>query len=421
MFFLYGILYSAALVFFLPREFFKRAPGARRVWLREKLGFVETRPATGAFLVHAASVGEVAAAVPFVQALRGRGKEVVLSVITDTGREMAMKRLPGVPVIYMPFDLPFSIKKTLGQLKPACLCLVETEIWPNTVRIAWAQKIPVCMLNGRISEKSFSGYKKARFFMKRIFGMMRMVCVQDEVYAKRAAMLGAGENKIHITGNFKFDLGLPDAGPSAAISAAIKKPQWLENFQGMVIVAGSTHKGEEELVISAFRRLEAARPGLKLVLAPRHPQRAPEAAALLEAAGLSYFRTSAPPAAQEIARSKAALLDTVGELFSAYQAASAAVVGGSFIPHGGQNPLEPAWWAVPVISGPHMGNFPFMARMTASGGAFQTEKEGLYGILERLLDNKALRLEAGKRAREFCLAEAGAVKRTLDLMERQLN
>lgn len=415
MFFLYGVLYSAALVFFLPREFFKRTPQIRGRWLREKMGNVHGPEK--AFLVHAASVGEVSAAIPFIQALRERGRQVVLSVITDTGRETAMKRLPGVPVIYMPLDLPLPVNRELKRLKPACLCIIETEIWPNTVRLAQAAGVPVFMLNGRISEKSFSGYKKARFFMKRVFDMMGLVCVQDEVYAGRAALLGAAEQKIHITGNFKFDLAIDITAPDTAKE---EKPQWLNDFHGTMIVAGSTHKGEEELILSAFRKLEAARPGLKLVLAPRHPERAQEAAALIESAGLPYFRASTLPSTQEIARCKIALLDTVGELFSVYQAAYIAVVGGSFIPRGGQNPLEPAWWGCPVVSGPNMGNFPFFARMTASGGAFQAESEGLYGILKRLLDDEALRVEAGRKAREFCLAEAGAVKRTLDLIERRI-
>ena len=414
MFFIYTVIYLLALPFFLPREILKRPKGARRKWFSEKLGFFEV-DAGGAVWVHAVSVGEVMAAAPFIEALNERGLKTVISTITDTGRKVALSKFPGMRVVYLPFDIPSALGRAADRIRPRAFILIETELWPNAIRVMAGRGVPVFIVNGRISQKSAAGYRRLRFFFRRVLGLVSLMCVQEEVYAARAASIGAEAAKVEVTGNFKFEIK-----PSG------RMPSWLEKLpaDAPVVVAGSTHKGEEALVISAYRRLKEKNgnfPGLRLVLAPRHPERVPEVEEELKAAGLGYVRSSQASGQEAISPKKpVVVVDTVGELFSVYSRADAVIVGGSFVCRGGQNPLEPAYWGKPVICGPDMSNFPFMGGLLEAGGALMVEADRLFEALEGLLSDEGMRAEMGGRARRFYLERSGAVRRTLDAIMARL-
>ncbi|MDA8085648.1 MAG: 3-deoxy-D-manno-octulosonic acid transferase [Nitrospiraceae bacterium] len=410
LFLIYTVIYFLVLPFFLPREISKRPKGARRKWFSEKLGFFDFFPVKdegGAVWVHAVSVGEVMAAAPFIEALNERGIETVISTITDTGRKVARTRFPGMHVLYLPFDLPCALGRAANRIKPRAFVLMETELWPNAIKVMSDKGVPVFIVNGRLSESSAAGYRRLRFFFRRVLSLVALMCVQDEVYAARAVSIGAEPGKVAVTGNFKFEMK-----PSGRI------PFWLEKLPAgaPVIVAGSTHKGEEGLIISVYKRLRGRFPGLRLVLAPRHPERVSEVEEELRAAGLDHLKSSEACGQKGFLSESVIVVDTVGELFRVYSRADAAIVGGSFSSRGGQNPLEPAYWGKPVICGPDMRNFPFMGELLKAGGALMAREDSLLEALEGLLADEGKRAQMGGKAREFYLERSGAVQKTVNAM-----
>ncbi len=409
MFLIYTFLYCLALLIVFPFELRKRPEPERPGWVREKLGFL---PAAGegaawvhgAIWVHAVSVGEVAAAVPFIEALREKGADVVVSTITGTGRKMAREKLPWAPVFHMPFDIPFCLKRAIRRARPAAFIMIETELWPNAVNQMHKAGIPVFIVNGRLSEKSFQNYRKAKFFIGPVLRKIDILFMQDAVYAERALELGAKRDSVRVSGNFKFEVK-PKGGP----------PFWLQKLSRPVIVAGSTHLGEEETIAQTVKRLKAGFPSLFLVLAPRHPERKQEAAEALRIEGLQCVFSS------EIKNSSllpgCVVVDTVGQLFQIYSAADIVVIGGSFIPHGGQNPLEALYWGKSVVTGPHMENFPFMKDLLERQAAVSVDKHGLYGLLDTLLKDDNKRAGMGAKGRRYYEEHSGAVEKTLREIE----
>jgi 3-deoxy-D-manno-octulosonic-acid transferase len=408
MFLIYSIAYVIALIVLFPFEFMKRPANVRGRWLKEKLGWggKTEGPRTPAIWIHAVSVGEVAASVPFVKRLKELYPEagITVSTITDTGQKVAHERLSGdARIIYLPFDIPFVIRKALKTVRPSLFINMETELWPNLFRSLKGNGIPVIIMNGRVSESSFSGYRKIGFFMKRVLGCVGLFCMQEPVYAKRIIELGADAGKVTVTGNFKFDIKPPS------------RPQpWTEGLAGLVIVAGSTHRGEEELIAKNYIRLREDFPSLCLIIAPRHPERAKEVSAALREMNVDSIMRSGIKEGN--AGNRVVVLDTVGELSSVYGKADIAVIGGSFIEHGGQNPLEPSCWGKPVVTGPHMENFPFIEEFYAEGAALKTDGEGLYGALKGLLESEEKRLGMGGIARRLYEKNSGAVERTINLI-----
>ena len=439
MYTLYSLLYLAALSLLFPFEYLKRPKSLRKKWLREKLGFIkaDTSPVeanTPAFKadgksqtvwLHAVSVGEVNASVPFLRAMTARYPSlgIVVSTITDTGQKVASERLSDIAkIIYLPFDAGFSLKRAIRRIRPVIFISFETEIWPNTFRLMREAGAPVAILNGRISEKSYSGYKKISFFLKRVFDNVSLFCMQDELYAERAVGLGASKEKVQVTGNFKFD-----------INALGGKPEWADTISGPVIIAGSTHRGEEELILGVYLRLKEEFPTLNLILAPRHPARFREVEELIASKrihplskGIQVVKRSgmsenqSNKAAGGSLKGSVLLLDVMGELFSAYSISDIAIIGGSFIEHGGQNPLEPAYWGKPILCGPHMENFPFVEEFFREGGALSITKDKLYQVLGELLKNPDRRHSIGKKAKELCGKNAGAVEKTINALSAYL-
>jgi 3-deoxy-D-manno-octulosonic-acid transferase len=451
MLFLYSLLYCVVLFFVFPFEYLKRARHVRRRWLREKLGGFEDLErgvpaeraspyslrgediwgeeeqagegqvhdeggagdgdfATGPLMwLHAVSVGEVIASVPFVRALKEKHPElrVMVSTITDTGQQVARERLKTLAerVVYMPFDLTVFLNRAIRAHRPSILAVMETEIWPRAFRSMKSHGIPVVMLNVRISEKSFRGYRKVRPFMKRVLRNVDLVCVQDETYAHRVRALGADNYKVAITGSFKFD-----------INVIHEEIAWASALRGPVLIAGSTHRGEEGLIMDAFKRVGAGMPEANLIMAPRHPERFDEVEGLVRNADLPCLRRT-ELTGMETLRGSVVLLDTVGELSSVYRMADVAVMGGSFIDHGGQNPLEAAAFGVPVVCGPSMHNFPFVDELYREGAAVETDEHGLSEVILSLLGSSERRDEMGRKAREIVERNRGAVEKTVKLVE----
>jgi 3-deoxy-D-manno-octulosonic-acid transferase len=372
--------------------------------------------------IHAVSVGEVISAIPLIRELKGRypSLRIVLSTVTDTGQKVARERLGDVSYpIYLPFDLVCILKGLIRRIQPRLFIVMETELWPNTFRVLKREGIPILVLNGRISDRSFTGYRKIRFFIRKVVEWVDMFCMQEEVYKERIQALGAEEGRIRVTGNFKFDTPPPD-----------NLPDWSSSLRGPVIVAGSTHEREEELLVSVFMKLRNELPELNLIVAPRHPERFHKVEDMIKTQGLAYVRRSemnprSPDRGSEGRKNQwrsgiIVILDSIGELARAYGMADVAIIGGSFANHGGHNPLEPAFWGKPVVCGPHMENFPFIHDFYRVRAAIRTDAAGLYGVLNELLRSPEKRTAMGKKARLLYDEKAGAVHRAMALLERYL-
>ncbi len=414
---MYSFLYCLALLALLPYECLKRPGDLRGRWLRERFGFLNpglraqgSRP----IWIHAVSVGEVATAVPFIKelSLRHPSLRIVLSTVTDTGQKIAAERVSGIAdIVYFPFDLAGVFRRVLRKARPILLVVMETELWPNIFRACRTEGVPILVCNGRLSDDSFKGYRRIRFFIKRVVRCVDLFCMQDRIYAERIRELGADEDRIRVTGNLKFDTRPPD-----------NLPQWAGCLKGTVILAGSTHEGEEELLLSVFTNLRKDFPDLNLILAPRHPERFGKVEELVKATGLSYVKRSSlsqEPSGHQMS-GVIIILDTIGELASAYGVSDISVIGGSFVPLGGHNPLEPASWGKPVVCGPHMENFPFMQEFYAGRGAMKTDAGGLYEVLRELIRSPEKRKAIGEKARALQREKAGAVSRTVEILELYL-
>ena len=422
MYFIYSLIYIVVIIILLPFEYLKRPAEIRRKWLRDKFGLLDAsfilNPSSVVW-VHAVSVGEVMAASPLLKKLRERypGKGIILSTITDTGQKVARERSPeGTAVVYLPFDIPFILNNVLNRVKPDLLIVIETELWPNLIRGFNEKGIPVLLLNGRISEKSFRGYKKVSRFMKKVLCHVDFFGMQGEEYADRIRQLGVDDRRVMTLGNFKFDTKPPS-----------ELPLWTKELQGQVIVAGSTFEGEEELMTNVYLKLREDFPDLNLIIAPRHPERFKPVEEMLKSKGVLFVKRSGIDSlkSQNVERGTLngfiVLLDTVGELSSVYGISDIAVIGKSFRGHGGQNPLEPAYWGKPVICGPHMENFPIIEEFFREGAAIQVAEEDLLIKLKDLLLSPEKSKAIGSKARMLYDKNAGAVEKAMEIIEKRIS
>jgi 3-deoxy-D-manno-octulosonic-acid transferase len=369
--------------------------------------------------LHAVSVGEVGAASVLAAVWTTRHPELALlvSTVTATGREVARRSLPqAAGIVYFPFDLGIVVDRVLAMVRPRLILLTETEIWPNFLRGCRAAKIPVAVINGRISPRSFRRYRMVRPFFCRVLQGIDLFCMQSVADAERMLALGASPERVHVVGNLKFD-AIPPA------DATSLDEQWRERLKigagRPVIVAGSTHPGEDEAVLRAFVHLRREFPELLLIVAPRHPDRLGAVEALIAANSLAAARRTTLTRTSE-GRQDVVLLDTVGELSMVYAVASAVFIGGSLVPSGGHNLLEPAALGRPILFGPHMDNF-------AEASALFLEREAAVQIhgpdqlapeLARLLRDPSAGSRMGKAALECLAAHRGACERTVALLER---
>ena len=310
----------------------------------------------------------------------------------------------------MPLDINWILIRSFKRVRPRMLIVIETELWPNFFRLAHKRNIPVMVLNGRLSEKSSKGYKKISFFMKKVLSYVTVFSMQSSLDAERLRAIGVDERKVKVTGNFKFDMEFSG-----------EMPIWTSAIKGTVIVAGSTHKGEEELVLSAYLENLRRFPDLRLILAPRHPERFNEVADLLKTKKIPFARRSEladhGPAGEPLIE-KVLLLDTVGELSYIYRIADIAVIGKSFTGFGGQNPLEPAYWGKPILCGPHMENFPFIREFYDEVAAFEVLPSLLSDKIGEFLEHPDIARAAGEKARRLYMSKSGAVGKALNVIEK---
>jgi 3-deoxy-D-manno-octulosonic-acid transferase len=365
-------------------------------------------------LVHGVSVGEVKVALSFARELARRrpGAEVVISATTDTGLEVARKQHAGRVVRY-PFDLAPVVGRFLGRVRPSAVVLVELELWPNFLRCANRAGIPVAVINGRMTPHSFGQYLLFRHALPQ-FNRVSLFCAQLEEYAERFRSLGGDGERALVTGNLKADSQGGQA-PAAEALAALRALFGLVPGRA-VVVAGSTHEPEERELCRAWRE---SIPEARWILVPRHPERSPAVARALAELGLapqllSELRAGAPPDP-----SRPALVDSIGELEAIYALADLVFVGGSLVPHGGQNVLEPAALGRPVVHGPHMANFAQEAALLERAGASLTVAGAAESgaLLKELLADPARRERMGAAGRAAVAAQRGALERTLAALE----
>jgi 3-deoxy-D-manno-octulosonic-acid transferase len=364
--------------------------------------------------IQACSLGEVNTALPVIEALseNAPGLPLLLTVSTIAGHARAMEKA-GIPVTWLPFDTPRAVRRFLNQSRPRALVLVETEIWPNIIRETRRRGAPVIIINGRLSDKHCRRYRRARFFYRPIMRTIDAIGVQNGEYARRFEMIGADPARIHITGNTKFD------AVATAIDARTRTRLRAEHGftpDTPVLLFGSTRPGDETLALGCWRSLRKELPDLKLIIAPRHTDRAAEIRGLFSEPVIcrSEIRKGCRPGGERVL-----LLDTMGEMAAFYAIASIAVIGGSFFPGvNGHNPLEAAALGIPTVFGPYMSNFPEPARvLTDAHGAIQIHDPGqLYPVLRSLLHDPAERRHLGTRARKAVLDGRGAVAKNTALI-----
>src|SRR5215468_3893756 len=308
-----------------------------------------------AIWIHAVSVGETLAAKPLIAALKMRFPQysLIISTTTETGQAVARSRVTEADgICYFPIDWRFSVRRALDVIRPRIVILMESELWLNFLSECEARRVPVIVANGRISDRSFERSRVFGFFSRRLYGLVTRFAMQSGLDAERATALGAKTERVTVTGNLKFEIG--DAKEAPRIAEMAKA---FALGPAPLIIAGSTTEGEEEIVLEAFEglRKENAFKRVRLLIAPRHPERFDAVARLLKSSQLRLARRTSPEGNCDAA--DVILLDTVGELAAIYGFASVVFVGGSLVPKGGHNILEPALHAKPIVVGPHMENF----------------------------------------------------------------
>jgi 3-deoxy-D-manno-octulosonic-acid transferase len=418
MHWLYTLVFYLVLPFVMARLLWRarKAPAYARRWA-ERFGiFPAPALRKPTIWVHAVSVGESIAAAPMLKALMARHPEAsfVVTTTTPTGSEQVRKLFgQGVFHVYAPYDLPNCIVSFLRRVQPGCLIVMETELWPNLVAQCRKRGIPVLLANGRLSQKSADGYQKIGRLMGPVFRQLSAAAIQHRDDAERIQGLGLPADACHVTGNIKFDLEIPDAlrQQAAALKAEING-----RARRLIWIAASTHRGEDEQVLAAFERARREIPGLFLILVPRHPERFGDVVQLCEAQGYKTLRRSAKTAIG--ADAQVLVGDTMGELLLLFGVADLAFVGGSLVPVGGHNLMEPAAWALPIATGPHLFNFAEASRLLQDAGAMTVTENDL-GLAEWLkqMAGEEKRKQAGGNAHRVAVANRGALERLLRVIE----
>lgn len=419
-------LYTLFLYLLLPLVLLRlylrgrKAPAYRRRW-RERLGV--SAPSAGLpqqpIWLHAVSVGETLAAQPLVAAIRQQwpSRPLLITTMTPTGSER-VQALWGDAVhhVYAPYDYPHAISRFLNAWQPAALVIMETELWPNTLAAANARGIPVLLANARLSEKSAKGYARAGGLTRSLMRNLSMVAAQDQATAARFQGLGLPEEKVHVTGSVKFDLSLPDDLPQNATQLL---SQWrLQERE--VWVAASTHEGEDEYVLRAHQKLLQSSPDALLILVPRHPERFQQVANVVMQHSFEMARRSQQQAVGP--KTQVFLADTMGELLLWLAMAKVAFVGGSLVPVGGHNTLEPLALSVPTLTGPYYMNFQVINDALIAEGALAVvqNSDELADAVLQLFNDTALVRQRRLAAQQVMSANRGAVERQLNLLRQLL-
>lgn len=419
------LLYNILLTFFLVLSFpyfFIRSLFQKRLRkaLIQRMGFLGTRFLGGSIWVHAASVGEVFCSIPLLRRIKKEfpHHKIVLTTMTSTGNEAAKTQLPEADhILFFPIDHPFILRRILKKIRPTLLLIAETELWPNLLRACGRKGIPIILFNGRISEKSFRGYLFFRFLFEKCLKYISLFLMQTNEDQDRIIQIGAPSEKTRVVGNLKFDQALPPVTQEA--SATLAQSLGLHGREP-VFIAGSTHSGEEEPLTSLSKELREIAPDLIFILAPRHLNRLEEVEGMLRKESLSWMRRTVLPVDQDRPnqerRPEVILLDTMGELMSLYSLATLVFIGGSLVPVGGHNPLEPLFFKKCVLFGPFMFHFSEISRrLVEEGGAIQANGiEDLASHMRRLLKDERARKEMGERGYQFLRKHQGATERMFE-------
>jgi len=422
MYFIYSLIYTLAFLLLIP-YFLMRELSYPRYWssLFQRFGFIPrgVNPnGRKTIWVHAVSVGEVLAAKALIGALKKGYSDypLIISTTTVVGNRIARENFPEVDgVVFFPFDWSFSVRRTLRRLNPVLLIILETELWPNALRQCKRRGIPVVLVNGRLSPRSYGRYLSIQPLFSRVLKDVNLYCMQSEEDARRLISLGVREDKVVVTGNLKYDTGEP---PTSSKTEELLAKLLEVKPEDPVIVAGSTEKGEEELLLASFREVKKRHPEAKMILAPRRPTRFDEVERLLKGYSFRYRRRS--KAEEEGGEPDLLLLDTIGELTSAYALGRINFVGGSLVPSGGHNILEPAARGKPVVFGRHMDNFNTISRLflREEGGIQVHNQPELTQAFLQLLENEGLCARMGERAQQIVRANQGATDRSLILIQK---
>ena len=426
MYFIYSLLLALGFLILLPRFLFDALNHGKYVaGFRERLGLITPLKTDGQPLIwiHCVSVGETLAARPLVRGIRQRFPQylIAISTTTLTGQNIAREVFKDdvAKVFYFPFDWRWIVRRTLSAINPTAVLMMETELWPGFLRECESRQIPVAVVNGRLSEKSFKRYRIISSFMSRVLGSLSAAFMQTEADGKRLVALGMDPAKLSVTGNMKFDANAATSSDEK-LTAEFRERFAFENAS--LIVAASTHAPEEQILLDALKRLSShveRKP--RLLIAPRHPERFNEVAEMINGSGFSWARRSANPTeADKVC--DLILLDSIGELASVYSLASVVFVGGSITNKGGHNILEPAAVGAAVITGANTLNFKEIVETFVKAGAViqlpslsaSDAAVELAHIIQNLLAIPEVAADLGSRAFELLNQNRGATDRTLD-------
>jgi 3-deoxy-D-manno-octulosonic-acid transferase len=428
--YLYNTLLTLFLVisspYFLLRSLLQEA---FRKELVQRLGFFPPLGLKGPVWVHAASVGEVFSTIPLLRRIKKEFPrcEIILTTMTRTGNDVAKQQIPeAAAVLFVPLDHPFFVGRMIERIQPKLLLIAETELWPNLLFSCKKRGIPVVLFNGRISDKSFPRYRFLKFFFKNYIHSISLLLMQTEKDRRRAIEIGASPERTRVSGNIKFDLTPPSFNPDEMKDMA--GSLGLDGNE-TVFIAGSTHSGEEDVVITLFRELEKSYSHFSMILAPRHLDRLPEVEKILRKEGIPWTRRSSLPSGRNEPdsgnkeRPRLILLDTMGELVRLYSLGALVFVGGSLVPVGGHNPLEPLFFKKCVLFGPHMSNFEEISRLLVeTGGAIRVNgREDLFQQVKHLLDDETLRKEVGEKGYQILQENRGSTERIFEEIKPYLS
>jgi 3-deoxy-D-manno-octulosonic-acid transferase len=415
-------LYSALIYCLAPLAFARvlwRGFRERGYWqgLGERFGFGPAKP--GSIWVHAVSLGEMSAAAPLIRTLRQRHPDLplVLTTATPAGRARAAALFAAAADIrYLPYDTPGAVRRFLARIRPRVAVIMETELWPNLLAACADREVPVLLASARLSMRSVSRYRRLGNLFSGVFTQNLIVAAQTAHDAARFVEIGADAVRVRVVGNVKFDVSI-----DAQLSEQGRHLRQSFGGERCVWVAGSTHAGEDEAALSAHARLLRDQPQAVLLLAPRHRERFEAVAALLKNSGLRFERRSSGGGRPEgtLARCQVLLVDTLGELAVMYAAADIAFVGGSLVPVGGHNLLEPAALGLPVLCGPHQDNNREIEKMLAASGALAVVADAaqLGETLERLFGDRAQRRRMGEAGVQLVAANRGSVAALMEIIE----
>lgn len=419
MFILYDFIYLVFVIFYLPVFFLKKK---KYPDFRMRLGVLpKDLNLESPIWIHAVSVGESQAVRGLVEGLRVQypGKKLVISTVTPTGNKIARSiARQGDFVFYFPLDLSFIVKKVIVRIRPSLFIIAETEIWPNIISYISASGIPIVLVNGRISDNSFKGYYCLKFILKPLLNKVDTFCMQTEQDARRLICLGVNPDKIKITGNIKFDL----KDYSDSNSSCLPAGKGLRNRLGIkehekILVCGSTHPKEEEIILGVYIKLLQKFKDLRLIIAPRHPERSNEISGLAKKFGLqSLSFSSLNPDLTSFEGKSVIIVDSVGQLLNFYAIADIVYIGGSLVKTGGHNILEPALFAKPILFGPHMFNFRNIADLFLKNRAalLVHNKSELQEKIRYLLTFYQAAAGLGRQAKSLIGLNQGATQKTLD-------